>query len=183
MAGKIRTEVRLKVKPLAPKLVQAQIAGEISFAFTGSDIDVRIAQEGFARGLWRRLVIYGLDRNGRAQDMVAYGVDHSADDMISIEDDENRSMIERTDKGLAEAVIRTKARYDRKGLTPEVRFHFTEEIEADPARKARLQVELGTHSSTAPDTADGYDLVRVATIRPGKDKAQSLDLFWGKRRR
>ncbi|HKZ96536.1 MAG TPA: hypothetical protein VJ045_06105 [Hyphomicrobiaceae bacterium] len=188
MSGKIRLEVqaRLTVRPLAKTLVRAQNAGEFASNLGASDSEVRIAQEGFAAGIFAKVIVYGVDGRDHEVERAAFSVDQAAgdgDDVISVEDDDSRSMIERTDKGFAEAVRRTKARYERKGLRPLVRFHYVDHIANDPAARARHNEKLGIVDASPVATADGIDMICVASIKPGKDPRQGLDLYWGKRRR
>ena len=50
-------------------------------------------------------------------------------------------------------------------------------------RRAHHNDELGVVEKQPVETADGYDLVTVARIRPGKDKGQYAEYAWGRRKR
>lgn len=187
MAGKIRTEVRprLQVKPLAKVLVRAQAAGEIVAAMGGTEKAVRCVQEGFARALLRQVLIYGVQpTTDQYQEKMTFTLLDPADsnDTVLIEDDETKSMVERLDQGLAEAVRRKAARFTRLGLTTQVRVHLVEEIERDPVRKAAAYAELELTDVPAIPPADDSDIRHVASITPGKDKNTGFDFYRGKKR-
>jgi len=187
MSGKMRSLVRAQLKnTLLPKnLLRAGNAGVINDSLGGSADATRIAQEGFARGVWKRMTVWGLDPKGIARDRTVFTVDHSrgdGDELTAIADDDSIDYITRTDPGMAEALSRTKARYDRKGLRTHTVFEFTDDIARDPQRYAREQSALGTVSAAAPAIGDGYDMEHVATVRPAKDRGQFLSFFWGRRR-
>jgi hypothetical protein len=178
-----RTETRLLTRSLPKSLVRAQLAGEIAANLGGNEASVRIAQEGFASGSFRRMVVYGVDANGHARDAVRYNVgsDDDGHDHVTLDSNEDRSMIERIDGGYAVGIARTKQRFDRKGLRADVRWHFTPEIDNDPVRKRAEQERLGTVSADPPPTAPGYTLKPVATLTPGRDRNQSLQFYRGKK--
>ena len=187
MSGRMRSLVRPQLKnTLLPKnLLRAGNAGVINDSLGGSADATRIAQEGFARGAWKRMTVFGLDGNGSARDKTVFTVDHrrgDGDELAAIADDNSVDYVTRTDPGMAEALSRTKARYDRKGLRAHTVFEFTDEIAQDPQRYAREQSALGTVSAPPPSTSDHYDMDHVATIRPAKDRGQFLSFFWGRRR-
>lgn len=187
MSGRMRSLVRPQLKnTLLPKnLLRAGNAGVINDTLGGSTGATRIAQEGFARGAWKRMTVFGLDANGNARDKTVFSVDHSrgdGDELTAIADDDTVDYVTRTDPGMAEALSRTKARYDRKGLRAHTVFEFTDEIAQDPQRYAREQSALGTVSAPAPSNSDDYEINHVATVRPAKDRGQFLSFFWGRRR-
>lgn len=187
MSGKMRSLIRAPLKnTLLPKnLLRAGNAGVINDSLGGSHAATRIAHEGFARGVWKQMTVWGLDAKGQARDKTVFSVDHSrgdGDELTTIVDDDSVDYVTRTDPGMAEALRRTKARYDRKGLRAQTDFEFTDDIKRDPQRFAREQAALGTTSGTPPDMAGGYDIEHIATVRPAKDKGQFLSFFWGRRR-
>ena len=184
MAGKIKTSIGLKVKPLPKPLLRAASAGEFVANLGGTDSEVRIAQIGFQRQLFNQVVVYGLDEYGHAQEQATYGVDGRVDDneLVAIDADDTLSTLERVDRGNAEAIRRTKIRYERLGLSPLVRFFYHDDIANDPDRRAHHNDELGVVDKQPVETADGYDLVTVARIRPGKDKGQYAEYAWGRRK-
>jgi len=181
----VAVQTTLKVLPIPRNLLQAANAGEFCFNLGCSELDTRVAQEGFARGLFKRLVVYAVDGNGDAQDTATFAVDHGGNDgdnMVSIDADDTVSHLERTDPGLAEAVRRTAVRFQRKGLRAVPRFWYRDDIGSDPALRAQHNRELGIVDATVIETAPGYQLIPIATITPGKDKLQSVQLHWGKKR-
>jgi hypothetical protein len=183
----MRSLVRAQLKnTLLPKnLLRAGNAGVINDSLGGSAGATRIAQEGFARGVWKKMTVWGLDATGTARDKTVFTVDHrraDGDELTAIRDDDSIDYVTRTDAGMAEALSRTKARYDRKGLRAHTVFEFTDDIARDPQRFAREQAALGTVSVPAPMTNDAYDMEHVATVRPAKDRGQFLSFFWGRRR-
>lgn len=187
MSGKMRSLVRAQLKnTLLPKnLLRAGNAGVINDTLGGTPGATRIAQEGFARGVWKKMTVWGLDATGNARDKTVFTVHHGrgdADELTAIVDDDSVDYVTRTDPGMAEALSRTKARYDRKGLRAHTVFEFTDEIAQDPQRYAREQAALGTVSAPMPSMTDDYDMEHVATVRPAKDRGQFLSLFWGRRR-
>lgn len=182
-----RTKLAPTLKPvLLPKtLLRAGNAGVIADAFTGNQSTVRTAQEGFAKGIWQRMTVYGVDAAGRARDKVEFAVksgSKSGDELVAISGDDNTDYLTRTDRGMAEAVVRSKQRFDRKGLTPRVQFGFADDIAADPERRARHEAELGTSSAPPPPVADGHSLEPKLSVHPERDPDQSFSIFWGKRR-
>lgn len=187
MSGKMRSLIRAPLKnTLLPKsLLRAGNAGVINDSLGGSPAATRIAQEGFARGVWKKMTVWGLDATGKARDKTVFTVDHirgDGDELTAIVDDDSVDYVTRTDPGMAEALRRAKARYDRKGLRAYTDFEFTDDIKRDPQRYAREQAALGTTSGTPPAMSGGYDITHVATVRPGKDRGQLLSFFWGRRR-
>jgi hypothetical protein len=183
----MRSLVRAQItNTLLPKsLLRAGNAGVINDTLGGSPGATRIAQEGFARGVWKRMTVYGLDESGNARDKTVFTVDHSrgdGDELTAIADDDRVDYVTRTDRGMAEGLARTKARYDRQGLRAHTVFQFTDEVAQDPQRYAREQAALGTVSAPAPTMSDRYDMEHVATVRPAKDRSQFLSFFWGRRR-
>ena len=186
MSGKISTElrVRLAVKPLPKTLIRAQVAGELIAAFGGTDREVEIAQEGISKQLVTRIIIYGTQpATDHYQERAVYSVDHTdGSDTVSVEDTDDRSMIERVDEGLGEAVRRTVARFTRKGLKPVVRYIFPDHIANDPQRFASALGELGLIEMPLLDASPDYDIVDVLTLKPGKDRGQSIQFSRGRRR-
>ena len=181
----VAVQTRLKVVPITRNLLRAGNAGEFCFNLGCSELDTRVAQEGFARGLFKRLVIHAVDGNGHAMDTATFAVDHNGnagDKMVSIDADDTVSHLERTDPGLAEAVRRTAVRFQRKGLRPVPRFWYRDDIAANPALRAQHNRELGIVDATTIETAPGYELIPIAKVTPGKDKLQSVQLHWGKKR-
>lgn len=187
MSGKMRSVIRAPLKNtlLPTSLLRAGNAGVINDSLGGSPAATRIAQEGFARGVWKQMTVWGLDAAGQARDKTVFSVDHSrgdGDELTAIVDDDSVDYVTRTDPGMAEALRRTKARYDRKGLRAYTDFEFTDDIKRDPERHAREQATLGTISGSPPAMADTHDIHHIATVRPAKDKGQFLSIFWGRRR-
>jgi hypothetical protein len=132
------------------------------------------------------MTVYGVDAAGNAQEKAVFSVDHGRGDgneLAAIVDDDSVDYVTRTDPGMAEALSRTKARFERKGLRARTYFDFTKEVTSDPERYAREQAALGTESVPAPAVSDNYDLKHVATVNPARDKGQFLSFFWGRRRR
>jgi len=185
MSRKNRTQSKLIAKTLPKNLVRAQVAGEINANLGGDETSTRIAQEGFASRVWKTLEVYGVDKTGRAREMVRLNVDRHEDgnDHISIAADDSRSMIERLDGGYGKGVALTKKRFDSKGLRAETRFRFTDEIERDPVRKRAEQERLGTQTYDPPDWAPGYTCNRAGKLTPGRDPGQSMEFFRGRKNR
>ena len=184
MSGRVRTQTKTKLKPLPKTELRADNAAGAVYNMTGDAELTRTTRDGFRKNYWAEVDIYGLDRNGNAREKLTYGVDQhatNADEMVSIEDDDSKSTITRTCTGLAKAIERTKDRYDRKGLRPDVRWRFRTEIERDPARRAAAQAELGTVTSDPPQWAAGYSDDPLFTLRPGKDKNQYITSSPGRR--
>jgi hypothetical protein len=183
MARPGRAQSRLIAKTLPKSLIRAQAAGEICANLGGDEIATRITQEGFASGAFRTLEVYGVDPNGYARALVRHTVSshEDGDDRIHIDADDGRSMIERLDGGLAAAIARTKADFQRKCLRAEIRYYFTPEIDSDPARRRAVQNRLGTYDSPIPTTAPGSTLARVGKLTLGKDPHQSTEFYRGKK--
>ena len=159
----VKINVGLKVRPLVKVELRAQNAGEL-LANMGMTQEVSIAQKGFQRGLFEKCVVYGTDETGCFVDYAAFGVRLSGDDqeMVSVDADDTISMIQRTDRGAAEGVSRTYARFLALGLNPTARFFYKPEIARDPTLRSKYNAELGLVDRDAMQVADGYVIDSLA---------------------
>jgi len=180
MSGKLN--VGLKVRPLPKVDLRATNAGEFVANMGQTDDVVAIAQKGFQRGLFEKVIVYGTNENGCAVDYAAFGVTGSGDDndMVSIDADDTVSMIQRTDRGAAEGVSRTYARFLSLGLNPTVRFHYRPEIASNPELRAKHNAELGLVEREALQVADGYVIISHR-LTPGKDGGQYFQFGRGRK--
>ncbi len=191
MSGRIRSLLRPSVtikNTLLPKaMLRAGNAGVIADTFDASPTTIRTAQEGFALGAWQEMTIWGVDAAGRWCDKVIFAVapgSTSADELTAIIDDDSVDYITRTDAGMAEALRRCKARFDRQRLTAKIEFTWADAVARDPERRARLQAQLGTTTGASPPPADGLEFEQPTfSIRPGRDPDQSFSAFWGRAKR
>jgi hypothetical protein len=85
--------------------------------------------------------------------------------------------VEALDAGAARAVVRAADRMQRQGLTPDIRYVFTDEVYADPERLAAARAELGLKPVADPKWRAGYQPKEVLRLRPGKDPGILLSLY------
>lgn len=180
MTGKIN--VGLKVKPLPKADLRATNAGEFAANLGADDDAVRVAQIGFQRGIFEGISIYGTDENGRAREYASFGVSAVGDEaeLVSIDADDTTSAVERTDRGAAEGIARTYARFQALGLTPTVRFSYRADIPAE--LRARYNAELGLVERDPVQVADGYTIDRWR-LTPAKDRGQFFEFGRGRKLR
>ena len=182
MSGLVKVAARLRVKPVPLLLVRAQIGGEFVLNLTDNHIASDIAQRGIMRGAWKQIVVEALDGSGMVRDAATYDLSDvpEPDAIATVEDDDNKSMLERLDPALGEFMRRTRDRYQRKGWTTRCYFHWRDEL--DPERIEQLRVELGTEPTEAGTWADGYEPTTAVTLRPGRDPGSAFHGIWGKKR-
>jgi hypothetical protein len=162
--------VKVKAVPVPRSLVRAQVAGELVNACRGSATEVETAQKGVGRQLIEKVVVYGLDASGHARDKIELSFTGDASGNVMLElDGGNRSAIEALDAGLGRAVAHAAERMRRRGLTADVRYQFTDQVNADPQRLAAARAELGIGPVAAPNWRTGYKPKQVLRLRPGKD--------------
>lgn len=182
MSPRVRVETRLKVRPVSRIELRAQCAAEWCVNLGASEEDGRIASRGVVRRAWQAVRIDGLDpRTGRIRDQAIYRIHWSGDhqDLVAVDGDDTRSMIERLDGGLAVIVRRTAERFRSKGLVLEVRFVWADHITEED--KESLRRELGVMEADVPPWEDGLEPRRVASLKPAKDAASSFEVWWGRR--
>lgn len=162
----------LKLRPpmtkvtLAPRIVQASIAGEVVAQFGGTARAVDISQRGVYGALLKEIHIIGLDSDGRRRATVVFEFNPDGIHQISVDENEERSMTARLCGGLSAAVEIQSDRFRRLGLTPDVYYFFHDEIRNDPERHAAAMAELGVHLQAIPDWADGYEGHDVLSVSP-----------------
>ena len=182
MSGRMRIDTKVKVRPVSKLELRAQSAGELVANLGGCETDADIASRGVLRQAWREIRIEAVDPvSGRVRDRATLHIDWTDDhrQMVSIEDDNGKSMLERCDGGLAELVARTADRFRRKGLNLEVIFYWAPGITDE--RKAELRSELGTQPTYERVWEEGYEPRQVASLRPGKDTGSQFQVWWGRR--
>ena len=169
MSGKIN--VGLKVKPLSKVELRATNAGEFVANMGFGNEEVRIAQIGFQKTIFERVVVYATDENGRAREYAAFGVSATGDDndLVGIDADDTVSAIQRTDRGAAEGLARTYARFQALGLNPILRFYYRSDI--TPELRARYNAELGLVDREPVQVATGYT-IHAWNLTPAKDRGQ-----------
>lgn len=182
MSGKINVGLRVKALPRVD--LRATNAGEFVANMGGNDDEVRIAQEGFRRSLFERVIIYGADDTGRAREFASFGVTAFGDDndLVSLDADDSISTIQRTDRGAAEGVARTYTRFLALGLTPVMRVHYKPHIADNPQLRAKYNAELGLVDRDPMQIADGYAITPFR-LTPGRDKGQYFEFGRGRKRR
>ena len=179
MSGRMRIETTLKVRPVTKLELRAQSAAEFVVNLGGDETSGDIASRGIMRHAWKEIEVNGVDSSGRVRDQAVYAIDWSGDHLstVMVENNDGKSMLERTDLAIAELVRRQAERFQRKGLTIKVRFIWADGIDAE--RQATLRKEL--------DTVPAEDLewrgkpVTVACLRPAKDPTSSFRLLWGRK--
>jgi hypothetical protein len=184
MSRKLLPRILPKIKnTILPKsLLRAGNAGVIADTMGAGPSSVRVAQQGFAAGLFSRMTIYGVDYLGKVHEKIDFTVNplgSAPDELVAISGDDSLDYITRTDAGMAEALRHSKARFDRKGLRASPTFTFTDDIHRDPERLARLQNELGISTALPYETAPGLESP-VLSIAPARDPQQRLSLYWRK---
>jgi hypothetical protein len=170
MSKRIKSMVQPRAVPIPKALVRAQVAGELIHACGGSPGEVEIGQKGVVRRLLEKVIVYGIDSQGDARDKIEFSFtgDASGDVMLDL-DGGNRSALEALDGGLGRAVAYAANRIRHRGLRPDVRYVFTDEIYADPERLASARLELGVSSIDEPSWGAGYHPREILRIRPSKD--------------
>jgi len=181
MSARMRVDNKLKVRPVTRLELRAQSAAEWVVNLGGSDSDGDIASRGVMRQAWKEIQVNGVNSKGQVRDRAIYRLGWTGDHLaqVMVEDDQGKSMLERTDASIVEIVRRQADRFKRKGLRIEVHFVWADGI--SESRKTQLRQELGTNPAQDLDW-DG-EPVSVTKLRPGKDPGSEFELVWGRKRR
>lgn len=183
--SKLTPPIALKVKPIPKAHVRAQCAGEFVANLGGSEADVRIAQDGCTEQVFKEIAVYGVDRQGRAHSAATYNItDRVGDgDIIAVEDNDHRSMLERTDGAYAILIRETVADFQNKQLRPIVHYTYRDDIARDPDRRSRYNQMLGLSDTEPLYAPEGYELAPQTRTTPGRDRGQSIMIVRSRRRR
>lgn len=182
MSARMHVETRLKVRPVPLLELRAQIAQELVVNAGGSETAGAIAAAGVLRRAWKEVHIDGLHpATGRLVDRLVYRIAWTGDHLqtVAVEDNTERSMIERCDEGLAELIRGAAERFNRKGLTIRTAYVWADDL--SPERRDEIRRELGTEESTTPPWEDDTTQ-RKATLRPAKDMNSAIELWTSKKR-
>lgn len=179
MSGRMRIETTLKVRPVTKLELRAQSAAEFVVNLGGDEASGEIASRGIMRHAWKEIEVNGVDSTGRVRDRAVYSVDWRGDHLstVVVENNEGKSMLERTDLAIAELVRRQAERFQRKGLTIKTRFIWADGLDAE--RQDALRRELATEP--AEELHWHGKPVTVACLRPAKDQTSSFRLLWGRK--
>jgi hypothetical protein len=168
MSNRVRT--KLQLVPLTIPVLEAMVAGELIHACGGTQTEIETGQKGVGRRLLEKIIIFGVDADGYERDKIEFSFngDISTEAHLDL-DGGKRSTIEALDAGLARAVVHAAERLRKRGLRPDVRYVFTDEIYNDAKRLAAARADLNIGPVDVPPIRPGYERRETLRLRPAKD--------------
>jgi hypothetical protein len=166
--------VTLKTTVIPRSIMRATVLGDLMANFGATPDIIRTTQQGYADGLMTGVIVKGRDNSNYVREEVYLDfASIDADDKVSVDVSDGRSMIEAVSIKLARAVSYSVDMMKRRGLRIEFAYRMSPRVNADPELFQSTLSRFGLFVSGSNDYEPGTAMRQLFSVSPGFDKGIS----------